>query len=63
MYNNREEEYFIMGITPKQLLKLLLKNGWQKENQEGSHIKLKKEGYDNIILPMHNREMAPRSIK
>lgn len=52
-----------MGITPKQLLKLLLKNDWQKENQEGSHIKLKKEGYDNIILPMHNREMAPRFIK
>ena len=49
-----------MTMTPKQLLKLLLKNGWQIYNQEGSHIKLKKENYENIILPMHNREMAPR---
>lgn len=49
-----------MSMTPKQLLKLLLKNGWVNESQEGSHIKLKKEGYDNIILPMHNKEMAPR---
>lgn len=49
-----------MSMTPKQLLKILLKEGWQKEGQEGSHVKLKKAGYNNIILPMHNREMAPR---
>ncbi len=49
-----------MSMTPKQLLKLLLKEGWFIENQEGSHIKLKKSGYTNIILPMHNRDLAPR---
>ena len=51
-----------MSMTPKQLLKLLLKNGWLIESQEGSHIKLKKQGFENIILPMHNREMALNKI-
>ena len=48
-----------MSMKPKQLLKLLLKEGWFIEKQEGSHIKLKKNGYANIILPMHNKDLAP----
>ena len=48
-----------MSMTPKELLRLLLRNGWQIINQEGSHIKLRKENYETIILPMHNRDLAP----
>lgn len=45
-------------MTSKELLKLLKKEGWRKETQKGSHLKLKKEGHNDIILPMHNKDMA-----
>ncbi len=32
-----------MNMTPKQLVRLLTKNGWVKVKQEGSHLKLRKE--------------------
>lgn len=32
-----------MSMTPKELVKLLKKNGWYEVKQEGSHLKLKKE--------------------
>lgn len=31
-----------MNMTPKQLVRLLKKNGWVPINQEGSHLKLRK---------------------
>lgn len=31
-----------MNMTSKKLLKLLLKNGWKKKTQVGSHLKLEK---------------------
>lgn len=47
-----------MNMTSKELLKLLLQEGWYKDKQEGSHLRLKKQGYRDIILPMHNRDLA-----
>lgn len=32
-----------MSMTPKELVRLLKKNGWYEVKQEGSHLKLKKE--------------------
>ncbi len=32
-----------MNMTSKELLRLLLKEGWHKDKQEGSHLRLKKE--------------------
>lgn len=32
-----------MNMTSKELVKLLMKNGWYKVKQEGSHLKLRKE--------------------
>lgn len=32
-----------MNMTSKELLRLLLKEGWRKDKQEGSHLRLKKE--------------------
>ncbi len=31
-----------MSMTPKELVKLLKKNGWSAVKQEGSHLKLRK---------------------
>lgn len=32
-----------MNMTSKELVRLLVKNGWVKVKQEGSHLKLRKE--------------------
>lgn len=32
-----------MSMTPKELVRLLKENGWYEVNQEGSHLKLRKE--------------------
>lgn len=32
-----------MIITPKELVRLLRKNGWYKVKQEGSHLRMRKE--------------------
>ena len=32
-----------MSMTPKELVRLLKKNGWFEVKQEGSHLRLRKE--------------------
>lgn len=32
-----------MNMRPKELVRLLKKNGWYEVKQEGSHLKLRKE--------------------
>ena len=46
-----------MIMTPKELVKLLKKDGWYEVKQEGSHLKLRKNGYCDIVVPMHNKDM------
>ena len=46
-----------MTMTPKELVKLLKKDGWIEIKQEGSHLKIRKSGYNDIIIPIHNRDM------
>ena len=46
-----------MTMTPKELVKLLKKNGWYEVKQEGSHLKLRKNDYNDIVVPMHNKDM------
>ena len=42
-----------MNMTSKELLRLLLEEGWHKEKQEGSHLRLRKER-----LQRHNSSNA-----
>lgn len=49
-----------MPMTPKEMVKLLKKNGFEEINQSGtSHLKMKnfKTGKQTII-PMHNKELS-----
>lgn len=47
-----------MPMTPKEIIKYLKKNGFQKVSQNGSHIKMR--NYDAgiaVIVPYHSREL------
>ncbi len=44
-------------MTPKELIKLLEKNGWTRvKGNHGSHQKLVKEGA-HVTVPVHSRDM------
>lgn len=45
-------------MKDKDLLKLLLKHGWQDVRQKGSHHVLVKD-LKTISLPVHNRDVKP----
>ena len=44
-------------MKDKDLLKLLLKNGWKVVRISGSHHILEKEGFMPISLPVHVKDM------
>lgn len=47
-----------MPLTPKQMIKLLKKNGFKIVSQNGSHVKLRNEEIKRqIIVPCHSKEM------
>jgi predicted RNA binding protein YcfA (HicA-like mRNA interferase family) len=46
-----------MTKTPKQVLKMYLRAGWEKIRQKGSHITLKK-GNKIESIPFHSRELG-----
>lgn len=43
-------------MYPRELIKLLTKNGWQTISQNGSHVKLK-NGNQTEIIPLHNKDL------
>lgn len=47
-----------MPIKPKEMVKLLKKNGFVVVSQNGSHIKLKNSQTDKqVIVPLHNKDL------
>lgn len=46
----------------KELIKLLLKDGWQIVSQNGSHLKLKKNEKTEIV-PVHNKELKKGTLE
>ena len=47
-----------MPMTPKEMIKHLLKNGFTVVNQNGSHVKLKNPDTNRtVIVPQHNKDM------
>ena len=47
-----------MPMTPKEMIKYLSKNGFEKVSQNGSHIKLRNN--DNgitVIVPYHSKNL------
>lgn len=47
-----------MSMTPKEMIKLLKKNGFQIASQNGSHVKLYNgENNKTVIVPYHSKEL------
>lgn len=52
-----ESEVKQMPMTPKQMVKLLKKNGFYKVSQRGSHIKMRDDKGHQTTVPMHNKDL------
>jgi predicted RNA binding protein YcfA (HicA-like mRNA interferase family) len=50
-------------MKPKEIIKLLHKDGWKEKHQVGSHIQLvhpTKTG--KVTVPYHNKDLDPKTI-
>ena len=46
-----------MGLTAKQIMKILKANGWKKVRIEGSHHIFEKKGFDRPVpVPLHQNK-------
>lgn len=52
-------------ITPKKLLRVLLRAGFYIHHQTGSHVNLRHETKTHlrIVVPRHGGDMAPKTLK
>ena len=58
IYKVNTQDVLNMGLKPKEMLRLLLNNGFIIVNQKGSHIKLKNlKTNKQTIVPMHSKEL------
>lgn len=47
-----------MPMTPKEMIKLLKKNGFQETGQNGSHVKMENsETKRTVIVPYHSKDL------
>lgn len=47
-----------MPMNPKEMIKLLQKNGFEEVSQNGSHLKLKNpETGRTVIVPYHSKDL------
>ncbi len=47
-----------MPLTPKQMIKLLKQNGFEKVSQNGSHVKMKNpQTGKQTIVPLHGKDL------
>ncbi len=53
-----------MPITPKEMVKILEKNGFEKISQKGSHLKMRNEKAGiSVIVPMHSKDIPQGTEK
>jgi predicted RNA binding protein YcfA (HicA-like mRNA interferase family) len=64
------EDYFLRpserGLTfsSKELEKKLLKLGFYRKSQKGSHVQLKKEGHKiKVTIPFHNKDLKKGTLR
>ena len=47
-----------MPMSPKEIIKLLKKNGFQEASQNGSHVKLRNpETGRTVVVPYHSKDL------
>ena len=50
-------------MKPKEMLKILNKDGWKTKHQVGSHIQLvHKDKPGKVTLPLHNKDLSPGTL-
>jgi mRNA interferase HicA len=52
-----------MPTTAKEVIKRLLKDGWELKTINGSHHKYIKQGKTSLIVPYHNKELKKGLLK
>lgn len=52
-------------LTPRKLLKALVKAGFYIHHQSGSHVNLRHPTKKqlHVVIPIHSRDMAPKTLK
>lgn len=52
-------------LSPKKLLKILLKKDFYIHHQTGSHINIRHyhKSYLHVVIPFHNKDLAPKTLK
>lgn len=51
-------------MKPKELLKILKKDGWEVKNQRGSHIQLEHgTKIGKVTVPNHNKDLKQGTLK
>jgi len=52
-------------LTPKKLLKILIKSGFYIHHQSGSHMNLRHitKKQLHVVIPSHSRDLAPKTLK
>jgi predicted RNA binding protein YcfA (HicA-like mRNA interferase family) len=53
------------AITPKKLLRILLRAGFYIHHQTGSHANLRHsvKTHLRLVVPRHGRDLAPKTLK
>ncbi len=46
-------------MKSKDLIKILEKEGWRKKRFNGSHLIMKNDKDDIIVIPVHNKDLKP----
>ena len=57
MLDNTYCTCYHITVKDKDLLKLLLKNGWQVARIKGSHHQLVKKGFPPVTIAVHGEDM------
>lgn len=53
----------IILVTPKELLKVLKKDGWYVDRIRGSHHMLKHTNKDGrVTVPVHKEDLKPKTL-
>jgi predicted RNA binding protein YcfA (HicA-like mRNA interferase family) len=54
----------LSSVKPRQLVRILEREGWILHRQRGSHAHFKKEGRAYLVtVVMHNRDIAPGTLR
>ncbi|MFP4562328.1 MAG: type II toxin-antitoxin system HicA family toxin [Spirochaetia bacterium] len=60
--DNTANKLYNDGVTRKELVKMLEKNGWELDRIKGSHHIMVREGSAPLSVPVHGKEDLKKGI-